>query len=64
MKVTEKKAKQGLEVIEDQERRFTIIVDLPRHKESVRGQAEYRRILKAVIAECESRLGSYRRFSG
>jgi len=63
MRVTEKKrAAQGaLETIQDPGQSFIITISLRRRKESVRGERDYRRTLKAIITECEQRLGPYRR---
>lgn len=63
MLITEKKRKAGLEVIPSAGGTYVLIIDLPRYVDSVRGREEYRRVLKSVIAECEGRLGVYRRTS-
>jgi len=52
---------QGLETIADPGQMFTIIIRLPRAKTSTRGRTEHRNALKAIIAECESRLGAYQK---
>ena len=62
MRITEKKAAQGtLETIQDPGQSFIITINLRRGKTSVRGERDYRRTLKAIITECEQRLGPYRR---
>ena len=64
MRITEKKkqAAQGaLETIQDPGHSFAITISLRRSKTSVRGERDYRRTLKAIITECEQRLGPYRR---
>jgi len=50
-----------METIEDNDQMYTIVIRLARSKESTRGRQEYRRTLKSIIGQCESKLGSYRR---
>lgn len=63
MRITEKKkvAQGGMETIQDTGQSFIITINLRRSKTSVRGERDYRRTLKAIIGECEQRLGPYRR---
>jgi hypothetical protein len=61
MKKTPNQRRQGMETIEDTDQMYTIVIRLARSKESTRGCQEYRRTLKAIIGQCESRLGNYRR---
>jgi hypothetical protein len=66
MRITEKKkaAQAQLETIQDPGQGFAITISLRRNKTSVRGERDYRRTLKAIITECEQRLGPYRRARG
>lgn len=62
MKLTEKKRSQAtLETIQIPGHEAQITMSLRLSKTSVRGEREYRKTLKAVIAEAEQRLGPYRR---
>ena len=64
MRITEKKkqtAQGALETIQDPGQSFIVTINLRRSKTSVRGERDYRRTLKAIITECEQRLGPYRR---
>jgi len=64
MRLTEKKkqaAQSQMETIQDAAQGFAITISLRRSKTSVRGERDYRRTLKAIITECEQRLGPYRR---
>lgn len=61
MKKASNRHGQGMETIEDIDQMYTIVIRLARSKESTRGRQEYRRTLKSIIGQCESKLGSYRR---
>jgi hypothetical protein len=47
---------QGMETVTDAEQMFTVVIRLPRSKQSTRGRAEYRRTLRRVIEKCEGLL--------
>ncbi|KAA0888717.1 hypothetical protein [Oryzomonas rubra] len=48
--------RQGLEVIQDENEMFTVVIRMGRHKTSIRGKQEYNRTLRSIIKQCECRL--------